>query len=298
MSQFSEKWFTRQQGTIKGPFTIALLRSNLQRGRLAESDEVSQDQQHWLTLADVLAATDKRQQKPPSPADTIKHPVDERDGFDRRTGLPQQSSAIERAQRKKTRREKEKANIVRRRQLRTRRMSLLLTRKENWFWPLFSLSAVITALFLIAFFYPTLLPLPDTACDEPAQAHVNWENCIKLRVDLTDATLRHANLRNMQLMGAQLMGADLHAANLSYANLQETNLSYADLSDSNLMGSHLQHADLSNSLLAGADLSFADLTGANIGGSELAGARLHNAIWIDGSTCLPASIGTCLQATP
>lgn len=298
MSQFSEKWFIRQQGNIKGPFTIALLRSNLKRGRLAETDEVSQDQQHWLRLSDLLAAAIMRQSEPETSPVVDKHPIDERDGFDRRTELAEQSSAAERSQRKKTRREKENANIVRRRQLRTHRMRILFNQRENWFWPLFSISAVIIALFLIAFLYPTLLPLPETACDSPAKANVNWENCIKPRAELTAANLSRANLRNTQLAGAQLMSADLHAANLSYANLQEANLSYADLSKANLMGSHLQHADLSNSLLSNANLSFADLTGANLGNSELEGAQLGHAIWIDGKQCLPHSVGECFQAIP
>ena len=76
---------------------------------------------------------------------------------------------------------------------------------------------------------------------------------------------------------------DLYAADLSGANL-----SGADLSGANLAG-----ADLSGANLAGADLTAAKLVDANLAGANLDSARLAGALWLDGSTCAPGSIGAC-----
>ena len=60
-----------------------------------------------------------------------------------------------------------------------------------------------------------------------------------------------------------------------------------------MKGVGLRNADLSYADLSQADLSFADLSGANLGGANLDQTRLGHAIWIDGTKCLPGSIGEC-----
>lgn len=293
MRNFSEKWFTRHQGSVKGPFTVALLRSNLAQGRLAESAEVSQDLQLWQPLKQVLAVAASGKHSLDDASQPAEHQlVEEREGFDRRTGI-QATTSAERLQRKKRRRAREKSQVIRARQLRTRRMQVMLLNKEDWFWPIFSVCATVAVLFMVALLYPTKLPMPDVNCDAAPKAAVNWENCIKLELDLTAAHLRNANLRNTQLSGSRLTYADLQATDLSYADLQRTDLSYADLRAANFKGSDLQQADLSNSVLTGANLSFADLRGANLAGSDLENALFDHAIWIDGRQCAADSRGEC-----
>jgi len=56
--------------------------------------------------------------------------------------------------------------------------------------------------------------------------------------------------------------------------------------------------DLYAAELAGADLSGADLTAAKLVDAKLAGANLNSArlaaaLWMDGRTCAPGSIGAC-----
>jgi hypothetical protein len=91
--------------------------------------------------------------------------------------------------------------------------------------------------------------------------------------DLTGTTLREAEMKSANLQGASLVRADLRGANLQGANLMQTALFQANLSGANLQGA----------LLVGAKLGWANLTEANLSG----------AIWSNGHTCAPGSIGTC-----
>jgi hypothetical protein len=91
--------------------------------------------------------------------------------------------------------------------------------------------------------------------------------------DLTGTTLREAALTNANLQGASLVRADLRGANLQGANLMQTALFQTNLSGANLQGA----------LLVGAKLAWANLTEANLSG----------AIWSNGHTCAPGSIGSC-----
>ena len=91
--------------------------------------------------------------------------------------------------------------------------------------------------------------------------------------DLTGTTLRQAEMKSANLQGASLIRADLRGANLQGANLMQTALFQANLSGANLQGA----------LLVGAKLGWADLTEANLSG----------AIWSNGHTCAPGSIGIC-----
>jgi len=84
--------------------------------------------------------------------------------------------------------------------------------------------------------------------------------------------------RNCDLVGAHLPGA---------------NLSGADLSGANLSGAYLVHVDLAGADLSGANLSGAHLLDAKLSGTRLSNARLANAVWTDGHTCPPGSVGTC-----
>jgi Pentapeptide repeats (8 copies) len=91
--------------------------------------------------------------------------------------------------------------------------------------------------------------------------------------DLTGTSLREAELAKANLQGASLIRADLRGADLQGANLMQTTLFQTNLSGANLQGA----------LLVGAKLGWANLTEANLSG----------AIWSNGHTCAPGSIGTC-----
>ena len=84
--------------------------------------------------------------------------------------------------------------------------------------------------------------------------------------------------RNCDLAGADLRGA---------------NLAGADLSGANLAGAYIVHVDLTGTNLSGANLTGARLIDSNLNTARLTNARLANAVWTDGRTCAPDSLGTC-----
>lgn len=289
-----QKWFTRQNGEVKGPFTLALLKSNWLLGRLHAQDEISEDRQHWRPIGDILDL-ELQQTNSALPADPEQAKVylDERDGFDRRQQTTASETQVQ--QRQQQRRAREPAELIVQRQLRSRLLEGYQQHRERWFWPAISLIFLVLAIFLAAVLYPTPIPQSTADCEAPAAPGVNWENCLFNPGDLQAVDLQDSNLRNSVLRASLLVGANLANADLMYADLSRSDLSYADLTNSKLKGADLRQVDLSNSNLQQADLAFADLRGALLGSANLQGAILNQTIWIDGSICGRASVGECLK---
>lgn len=286
MKNFSTKWYTRQNTTISGPFTMALLKSNLQLGRIDAQTEISADQQHWQPLGDVLELEIIEPVIPPSLT------IDERDGFDRRNDQP--LTEAEREMRRKQRRKQEPDFLIQQRQQRSELLKKLKPERPTRFWPILIISLILIGIFASAVLFPTPSTLSEANCESAPASAVNWENCLKPGMDIPSATLTGANLRNSGLAMSNMMSVELNGADLSYADLQLSNLSYASMQGANLKGANLQQTDLSYSNLTDSDLSFANLRDANLGGSDLQNAKLDKAIWIDGRICAAGSIGECL----
>lgn len=288
-----QKWFTRQNGDIKGPFTLALLKSNWLLGRLNAQDEISEDRQHWRPIGDILdLEVNTASTAIPTDSKQAQLYLDERDGFDRR----QENTASEEQlqQRKQQRRAREPAEKIIQRQLRSRLLEGYRQHQERWFWPILSTLLLMAGIFLAAIFYPTTIPQPTADCQAPAAAGVNWENCVFNPTDLQGADLSNSNLRNSVLRASRLLNANLANSDLMYADLSGSDLSYANLHHAKLKGADLRRADLTSSDLRQADLSFSDLREANLGSADLQGALLGQAIWLDGSLCHRQSVGECL----
>lgn len=287
MRDQSKLWYTRHLGEQRGPFTTALVRANISRGRLCSHDRVSHDQQSWMAVTDVpafyeaFAASSKssvRQQ-------------DDRNGFDRRHSTQPQPSQLN--QRQGERREPEPQSVIDHRQLQTRLLRGYQMRQEKAFWPLISLFLVILFILLLAVVYPTQLPLSQSQCEQPASPGVNWTNCLIGARDLGAVDLSEARMRNSYLSGSNLSGAKLTDADLAFADLSSLQLSQANLRGANLQGVDLRRADLRNADLRETDLSFADLRDARIDGAAFDGANLHRTLWPDGRQCSPGSLGKC-----
>lgn len=285
MKKFNTKWYARQNETISGPFTVALLKSKLQLGRINAQTEISTDQKDWQPLGHVI---DLQIADPIIPPPL---PLDERDGFDRRNDQPLTKAECElrRAQRRK----QEPNFIVQQRQQRSKLLQKLKPEHSARFWPLLGVSLLLVAIFSFAILFPTPSILSEADCDSAPAPHINWENCLKPRMEIPSVNLTRANLRNAVLAMSNIMNADLVEADLSYADLQLSNLSYANLQGANLKGANLQQTDLSYSNLIHSDLSFANLRDAKLGGSDLQNAKLDKAIWIDGRICAAGSVGNC-----
>lgn len=278
-------WYTRKNGAdVKGPFTVSIINKQLSIGRLDSNDEVSKDQINWLPVSKLIEFWADRSEN------TVKQ-LDERDGFDRRE--PQLSENSPTKRNNNDRRAIENSDDIRRRQLRTNIMQKFRQRKQPLFWPFFAIVSLVFLVLWLGIFHAESLPEPQSSCSDPASANVNWENCLKPKVNLENSDLSNAQLRNSQLSESNLMNAKLSGADLAYADLHSSNLSYSQMQNTKLKGANLKNADLSYADLSNSDLSYADLSQANLGGSKLDNARFDHAIWINGQICAAGSIGQC-----
>lgn len=283
-------WFTRSNGTVRGPFTDSVIRNNALLGRLdPQKDKVSVDQRHWYLInSQDQLYTDYNSEV----AVQTKLNLDERDGFDRRQSLS--DTHVTPHNRTGERRRNEDEHDIERRQFRTLLMHKFRHQEEHTFWPLVTIFSLLAILFILALSYAKPFPTSQSNCELPPSSGVNWSNCLKPQVDLENVVLNGAQLRNSQLVGANLMNANLSGTDLAYADLRFANLSYSQLVDVNLLGANLKNTDLSYADLSNADLSYANLSNANLGGSNLNNVRFDHAIWIDGQVCAPSSIGECV----
>jgi pentapeptide repeat protein/uncharacterized protein DUF4339 len=287
-------WYTRENGTVLGPFSKAIIKNKVLIGRLSDHDEVSSDQQSWQRLSTVSELSNRVNT---AELERAQRNLDERDGFDRRQT---QKTVPDEILQKRTqeRRANENDRDIEYRQLRTLLIKRYRQHKERLFLPLVVVFLIMSIILTLALLFPTKLPNPLPNCETAAGPNINWNNCSKSKLDLHHQDFNGAQLRNSKLPGSNLWNSSFIAADLAYADLRFTNLSYGQLQDSILIGANLQKADLSYADLTNADLSFADLTAANIGGSKLDNAIFDSAIWPDGSTCASGSIGQCIVVTP
>mgnify|MGYP000347165282 CR=1 FL=1 len=289
MNKKASLWYTRQNGIIKGPFPVSVIKNNCVLNRLdATEDEISLDKENWQTIENAIKI--KHDEKS---VQQQKKRLDERNGFDRR--FPQNDDAIVYQRRETERRSPETNEEVKQRQFHTLLMSKFRHRKQHIFWPLLLLFIVISSLSILSIIYSKPLPISQINCQTIGGPNVNWSNCLKPRSNLVSQDLRDSQLRNSQLVGSNMMNTNFSRADMAYSDLRFSNLSYSQLNNTLLQGANLKNADLSFSDLSHADLSYADLTNAILIESNLDNTRFDNAIWIDGETCLAGSLGRCIK---
>ncbi|WP_019624145.1 pentapeptide repeat-containing protein [Thioalkalivibrio thiocyanoxidans] len=297
-----ERWFLRRPDGVCGPYPARQIGRFLILGRLTEQDEVSQDRQFWVRIAERphLIPEEVRLADTPGGRERLERArlrEDER----LRERRSRASEPIYREQRKGDRRCPENLETLSHRQLWADLLDRTPFPWRRWVqgprpWAISGVALFLVA-GLLAWFalHQEATPTPD--CDAPPGPSVNWNYCNKagaaLRgADLTGASLYDARLSNARLERAQLMDADLR-----YTDLDGARLEGADLSDALLTGANLRGARLRGARLMGADLRHADLTGADVAGVQLEGVRLDRAIWIDGRICAADSIGHCASST-
>lgn len=290
MKKKTTMWYTRQNGTVSGPFSTAVINNNILLDRLSDFDEVSSDQQTWQLILNIPELNTKFNN---DEEERAKRNLDERDGFDRRQ-LHEPPSEEIMQQRRQERRTLEDENDIEYRQLRTLLLKRYRQHKEQLYWPVVALFIVMLLSLILAVIFPTQLPMPQPNCEMPIGPNINWSNCSKLKQDFNNQDLSGAQLRNSKLIGSNFLNTSFIGTDLAYADLRFTDMSYSQLQNSSLLGANLQKADLSYANLANADLSYADLTSANLGASKLDNAIFDNAIWPDGTTCALGSIGQCI----
>jgi len=293
-------WYLRKSGKVKGPYPAGLISRYILLGRVNDGDEVSRDGEEWIVIRDIpelIPDVMKGDVSDPLVQERLKAArrwADER-GVDRR-GEREGDDHSRQNRRGSDRREEEQSPVIEHRYRRAEREQEPFADSQGR-WTMLMITgtiAVVAGIFLL--FYKPPPPQLGADCNSPATPNVNWSNCV-----LDGARLGGLNLSGAMLYSASLTAADLHKVrlehgNLSYAALSIANLEDADLREAVMTGANLRQAKLNNAHLDNADLSYVDLTGADLSGVRMHNTKLGNAIWTDGSRCLPGSVDKCLSA--
>jgi len=301
-------WYLRRGEAVQGPFAARLLSRQLILGRLAEDDLVSMDRIVWQRIGEVpelvpeLLHADRNDPIVRQRLMAALRWEDERNSHDRRAGPAYGVSSGDKRRGRERRRVEELAEVNHRTARETRQdmeadqwqRSERETQRRG-LWQIGTLVVALAAAGLVAYLYLPRDPVAASPeCTAPPRPQINWSNCRLDGALLARAGLAGAYMPNVQLTRAQLSGAQLRNAEAPYANFAMADLRGADLSGANLMGASLRGAVLVNADLAGANLAYADLSNARIDAAQLSNAALGKAIWIDGSLCAEASVGTCV----
>jgi hypothetical protein len=287
-------WFIRRDNQVKGPYPCGTVRRFVLLGRVLMEDEVSFDRKSWrpvVEVPDVIPPEVRKAIEEGSEEELISSRMreDERNGRERRAGSDDEAF---KKRRKGERRQAELEIIQQHREAKTD----LLERRRQKPFPIVGMSVVallVATVIGFGFYLGAPETLADPNCDAKPMPGVNWRNCKLDGMQLEGADLDGVLLNNGAIRRAKMTGSKLNDSDLKYVDLSETDLSYAELKRAALKGATLRGSDLSYADLTGADLSFADLTGANLGGAKLEQANLENTIWMDGSVCVPGSLGRC-----
>ena len=153
-------------------------------------------------------------------------------------------------------------------------------------------AVVVMAIGQRIFSHPDRVALADRCVADATQSAV-WDWCPYDGLHAEYLEITGLRARSAHLVGASLVGEKLPNADMSYAELAGANLSLAAFQDARLVGVRLTNARLDFADFSGSDLRFADLSGSSIDNAKFAHANLSGAIWVDGHTCPPHSIGEC-----
>lgn len=296
----SERWYTRRDGVIRGPYPAGQISRYILLGRIREDDELSMDQQYWQPVDECQALIPEVMKLPPTEENLqrllmARMREDERQPGDRRDRQPEPPAHIKERRTGSERRQLEPELFLRHRKLKQDVIRSVSNLSGPYRIPL-SLVAIVLCGLLLAWVTQSTEPdeaLPD--CQSPALAGVNWDNCNLSGVELQDAILNGAMIRNAKLDGSLLAGAQLANVRLDYSSMNITDLSAADLSNGVLVGASLNGANLRNARLYKANLAYANLSGALVEGADFTGAVLDHAIWVDQRECAAGSVGQCVR---
>ena len=293
-------WYLRKYGEVKGPYPAGLISRYILLGRVNDGDEVSSDGEEWIVIRDIpelIPDVMKGDTSDPLVQERLQAArrwADER-GIDRR-GERERQAPSQQNRRGSDRREEEQSPVIEHRYRRTEREQELLADSRGR-WTMLMITgtiAIVAGIFLLLYKPP--LPQLGADCSSPPAPKVNWSNCVLDGAHLDKLNLTGAKLYSASLTAADLRKVKLAHGDLSYAALSIANLEDADLREAVLIGAKLRQAKLNNAHLDNADLSYADLTGADLSGVKMHNTKLGNAIWTDGSRCLPGSIDGCQSA--
>lgn len=301
MSEVQEQlWSTRRDGFVRGPFTEMEISQSILLGRIRPDDELSVDQQVWTSVRELPYMVPEVMKHVETEEDCLRLQAariaaDERRHADRRRGSERMHMGAGDRRRSVDRRHEDEQEAMRP-QIKPVRVVDTDPVDEDA-----SLSQgkitlmVVCVLALLFIIFTPDAPEVSADCTAPVGPRVQWDNCKMPGLVAEQANLRGAQARNMDLTGARLIGANLIGSDLAYTVLNLADLRHADFSNARMTGASLKAADLRGARLAGADLSYTDLSTARLEGAVLSETRFDNAVWVDGRSCKPGSIGQCLE---
>jgi len=284
------RWYIRSNDKVTGPFPAGQIQQFLLLGRVKLDAEVSTDAVEWKPLQhypglipDVMLA-DPNDEHARERLAAARRWADERRKERRTDDDPQRLGP--------GRREPEPDATLKYRSQREAVTNALRPGRERYVLSLIFVAALLLAGALAAFNWIPEQPAA-AQCEREAGPGVNWHSCHKAGIQLIQQDLSGAIFNAAVLQGANLFGCNLSGADLAYADLSRSNLSFADLQRATMKGANLRNADLSQANLENTDLSYANLQHATVKDASFNGTDLSHAIWLDGRTCLPGSVGAC-----
>ncbi len=284
----SRPLYVRRDDRVQGPFPAGQISQCLLIGRFRLTDEVSEDREEWQPIRarpDLIPEVLKGD--PNDPAFRERLNAARRWADERR---PAHTPA------EHDQRAPEDIETLEYRQNRESVYRRLSRRRDVAVLQVVVVALVVVGLVWAGFrFMPREQPATPR-CDAPPAAGIDWHNCRLSGLQALRADLRGARIDSALLVGANLFASRFDEARLDYADLSVANLSFASFRRASLKGATLRQADLTSADLREANLAYANLTGAKIAGARFDGAVLDHAIWIDGRTCLPGSVGRCRVA--
>lgn len=281
------RWYIKLEESVQGPFPNKLIGSYLILGRITQDTLVSQDKTHWAPVKNYPAMV-------PEVVKESGNAQGDRALMLARIREDERSSESDADESYDDRREDEEQIMQLHRQIRDDVMKshTLQPRKRIVYY-----SIVGLLMMTILGFYFVNQNAQDvrlTDCSAAAKPGINWSGCNKQGEALRGRDLKQVNFRAAKLEGADLSAASLQGADLAYSNLSQSIMVSAQLQQSNLKGANLRQANLQGANLSGANLSYAELVGCQLQGAVLNQAVFDNAIWVNGETCMPGSVGACL----
>lgn len=277
--------YVRKNGNVFGPFPPKQISQSLLLGRFRVTDEVSEDKDSWVTIQSRQDLLPEVLQEEPTDELAQERLMAARRWADERR--PQHGAYTD------LRRSPEPDELLEYRSHRESIYKRFLQQHEFSVVQALLVLLAVGGLIYAGFYFSPQTRIEQPVCDAAARPGVNWRNCHMVGLQSLNSDLQGANLDNANLNGANLFGSNLSGASLMYTNLSMTNLSYVNFSHAKMKGSNLQHADLNSVDFTAADLSYVDFSGAKLLNVRLDEARLDNAIWVDGRTCLEGSVGKC-----
>lgn len=279
--------FIRRDKTIKGPFPAGQIAQFLLVGRFKISDEVSIDREEWKPIRACPELIPDVLKGDPDDAQVQDRLAAAKRWADERRPSVQGSSDEQRVL-------SESETTLEYRKHRESIYKRLAKRKDAVaIQSVIVLCLVVTSVF-VGFSYMPEQNQRETDCQTSASIEVDWQYCRLAGTIAIKKDMSRANLNSAILTRANFFASTFNDATLDYADLSVSNLSYAVFVNASLKGTNLQQADLTKANFNNANLAYADFTGAKVNGIKLTTSKLDNAIWIDGQTCLPGSIGKCI----